>query len=68
MRLTAPSCLMVGHFKTEATKLIGALAGVTEVTLRTDSGLDWDPSMITPDAQARRAVHLELLRARPLHS
>lgn len=65
MRLTAPSCLMVGHFNSESIDKVGRLPGVTDVRLTFDSGLDWSPDMIAPAAQERRLQHLELLRSMP---
>jgi metal-sulfur cluster biosynthetic enzyme len=65
MRLTAPSCLMVGHFKDEAAARIGKLDGVTDVSMTYDSGLDWSPDMIEPAAQERRRRHLTLLSSLP---
>lgn len=64
MRLTAPSCLMVGHFNDEATSKISKLPGVTAVNVGFDAGHDWSPDMISADAQARRARRLQLLQAR----
>jgi ATP-binding protein involved in chromosome partitioning len=64
MRLTAPSCLMVGHFNAEATSKISKLPGVTEVKLGFDAGHDWSPDMIAPRAQRRRAQRMQLLRTR----
>ncbi|MGQ0631280.1 MAG: metal-sulfur cluster assembly factor [Sporichthyaceae bacterium] len=58
LRLTSPFCHMIGFFTHEATRLIGELPGVTEVTLRADQGLDWSPSMISPTANARRRLPL----------
>ena len=63
LKLTSPFCHMIGFFKTEATKRIGDLAGVTSVTLTADNGLDWSPRDISPAAAARRAQHLQRLEA-----
>ena len=69
LRLTSPFCHMIGYFKTEATRLVSALPGVTAVTLEADNGLDWSPSRISPAGQARREVHLERMRnAGPPHA
>jgi metal-sulfur cluster biosynthetic enzyme len=64
MRLTAPSCLMVGHFNAEAMSKVSKLPGVTEVKVGFDAGHDWSPDMIVPQAQRRRAQRMELLRTR----
>lgn len=66
LRLTTPSCLMVGHFKSQATDLIGNVAGVDEVRMTFDAGLDWTPEMISPDAQARRARQLAVMMPLPV--
>jgi metal-sulfur cluster biosynthetic enzyme len=64
MRLTAPSCLMVGHFSDEASSKISELPGVTGVKLGFDAGHDWSPDMISAEAQGRRAQRLQLLQTR----
>lgn len=64
MRLTAPSCLMVGHFNDEATSKISKLPGVTTVKLGFDAGHDWSPDMISAEAQGRRAQRLQMLQTR----
>jgi|SRR6516162_7591354 metal-sulfur cluster biosynthetic enzyme len=64
MRLTAPSCLMVGHFNDEATSRISKLPGVTDVNLTFDAGHDWSPELLSPKAQSLRTQRLELLRSR----
>ncbi len=60
LRLTSPFCHMIGFFQAEATKLAGALDGVRSVTVKGDMGLDWSPSLIAPEAQARRRLPLEV--------
>ena len=64
MRLTAPSCLMVGHFNDEATSKVSKLPGVTAVKLGFDAGHDWSPDMISAEAQSRRAQRLQLLQTK----
>jgi metal-sulfur cluster biosynthetic enzyme len=63
MRLTSPCCLMVGYFSTEAKARVGALPGVRSVELRHDTGMDWTPSMITPAAEARRQLALQVVHS-----
>ena len=63
LRLTSPFCHMIGFFKTEADRIVGALPGVTSVALIADNGLDWSPTRISPAAQARRAARLDAMRA-----
>ena len=65
LRLTSPFCHMIGFFKTEAARRVGALPGVTTVTLEADNGLDWSPSRISIAGQARREAHLARMRAAP---
>jgi metal-sulfur cluster biosynthetic enzyme len=64
MRLTAPSCLMVGHFNEEASSRISKLPGVTDVKLTFDAGHDWTPDLLSANAQKQRTQRLELLRSR----
>lgn len=65
LRLTSPVCEMIGYMRKEAMAKIGALPGVTGVSVSHDSGLDWDHDMISPEAQARRQRRLAMLRQMP---
>lgn len=62
LRLTSPFCHMIGFFKVEAERRVSALAGVTGVRLDGDNGLDWSPTMISAEGQAKRAVLLKRLQ------
>lgn len=65
LRLTSPVCEMIGYMRKEAIDKIGALPGVTGVSVSHDAGLDWDHDMIAPEAQARRQRRLAMLRDLP---
>jgi metal-sulfur cluster biosynthetic enzyme len=54
LRLTSPSCMMLGYFKVEAERLVGAIDGVRTVTVKSDTGLDWRPEMMSATAHRRR--------------
>lgn len=54
LRLTSPSCMMLGYFKVEAERLARTVDGVRTVTVTSDTGLDWRPEMISAAAQQRR--------------
>jgi len=54
LRVTSPSCLMIAHMANEATRLISPLPGVRTVRVQADAGLDWDETLIQPDAAERR--------------
>ena len=56
---------MIAFMRNEAMAKVGALPGVTGVTVRHDSGFDWDHDLIAPAAQARRQARLVMLRALP---
>lgn len=58
LRLTSPFCHMIGFFKVEAQRRVGALPGVSAVELEADNGLDWSPTRISAAGQSRRAAHL----------
>ena len=58
LRLTSPACHMVAYMTEEAIARVGALPGVSRVEVVPDAGLDWSPTMITPDAQQRRLERL----------
>lgn len=62
LRLTSPFCEMISFMRNEALAKIGGLPGVTGVSVRHDSGLDWDHDLIAPGAQARRQQRLDMLR------
>ena len=62
LRLTSPFCHMIGFFKTEATRIVSALPGVSGVTLKADNGLDWSPERISAAGQTKREVHLTRMR------
>jgi metal-sulfur cluster biosynthetic enzyme len=61
LRLTSPSCEMIAFLRRETQRRVARLPAVTGVSVRQDRGLDWEPEMIAPDAQARRR---QALRAR----
>jgi metal-sulfur cluster biosynthetic enzyme len=65
LRLSSPSCYMVAFMATHAKQYIGELPGVRDVHVEADAGLDWDPSMISPEANRRREQSLKLYMARP---
>jgi metal-sulfur cluster biosynthetic enzyme len=65
LRLSAPSCYMVSFMATQAQEYIGELPGVREVHVEADTGLDWDPSMIAPEAALRRETSLKIYMNRP---
>lgn len=64
LRLTSPFCEMISYMTKEALAKVGSLPAVTGVTVRHDSGLEWDHDMIAPEAQARRRHRLLMLRTR----
>jgi metal-sulfur cluster biosynthetic enzyme len=61
LRLTSPTCMMVGYFGVEARSRIGQLPGVRSVEVTADLGLDWTPDQMSDAARTRRR---ELLRSR----
>lgn len=64
LRITSPSCMMVGYFIEQAQERVGTLPGVDEVTLETDAGLSWREDMIADEAQERRHEHQQALANR----
>ena len=64
LRITSPSCMMVGYFIEQAQERVGSLEGVEEVTLSTDAGMDWREEMMSEDALERRAEHQQALADR----
>lgn len=64
LRITSPSCMMVGYFIEQAQERVGALPGVEEVTLSTDAGLAWREEMMADSAKERRREHQAALAER----
>lgn len=64
LRITSPSCMMVGYFIEQARERVGALPGVEEVTLSTDAGLTWREEMMAESAKERRKEHQAALAER----
>ena len=64
LRITSPSCMMVGYFIEQAQERVGALDGVEEVTLATDAGMDWREEMMAESAKERRREHQQALADR----
>jgi metal-sulfur cluster biosynthetic enzyme len=64
LRITSPSCMMVGYFIEQADERVGDLPGVEEVTLSTDAGLSWRDEMMAEDAKERRREHQRALADR----
>jgi metal-sulfur cluster biosynthetic enzyme len=61
LRLTSPSCMMVGYFGVEAKKRVQEIPGVRAVEVTADLGLDWTPDLMSAAAKERR---IAALRAR----
>jgi metal-sulfur cluster biosynthetic enzyme len=67
IRLTSPSCTMVGYFVTEIQELVVAAAPeIRDVEVLFDHGLDWAPDMMSEEVRQARAVRFAArsLRAR----
>jgi metal-sulfur cluster biosynthetic enzyme len=64
LRITSPSCMMVGYFIEQANERVGTLPGVEEVNLRTDAGLSWREGMMSETAKERRREHQAALAER----
>jgi len=64
LRITSPSCMMVGYFIEQASERVGSLPGVEEVTLSTDAGLSWRDEMLAEEAKERRREHQQALADR----
>lgn len=64
LRITSPSCMMVGYFIEQANERVGALPGVEEVTLETDAGFSWRDDMMAEEAKERRHKHQAALAER----
>jgi metal-sulfur cluster biosynthetic enzyme len=58
LRLTSPTCLMVGYFKAKAEERVSEVPGVSSVEVLSDRGLDWSPTMMSDAAKERRRAAL----------
>lgn len=61
LRITSPSCMMVGYFIEQAEQRVGSLDGVEEVTLSTDAGMQWREEMMAEEALEQRHEHQQAL-------
>lgn len=70
LRLTSPTCNMLGFMAEEASARVRGLPGVRSVEVVADQGLDWTPSLMSPAAQQQRQARIEMLhqRARDHHA
>lgn len=64
LRITSPSCMMVGYFIEQAEERVGSLPGVEEVSLTTDAGFSWRDEMMSEDAKRKRRAHQRALAER----
>jgi metal-sulfur cluster biosynthetic enzyme/alkylhydroperoxidase family enzyme len=65
LRLTSPSCYMVGYFIEEIRTKLSTLTDVEQIDVRPDLGLDWTPEMMTENGKERRRNSLALRGLRP---
>jgi metal-sulfur cluster biosynthetic enzyme len=57
LRLTSPTCVMVGYFVTEIRKLVTeAVPEIREVEVTFDHGFDWTPDMMSQEVRRQRAA------------
>lgn len=64
LRITSPSCMMVGYFIEQAEERVGGLEGIKKVTLETDAGMQWRDEMMSLEAKQRRREHQQALADR----
>ena len=64
VRLTSPTCVMMGFFTDEITRAVEQLDGVVSVTVSFDNGMNWDPQLMSPrviaDRNRRLSADLQL--------
>jgi metal-sulfur cluster biosynthetic enzyme len=66
LRLTSPTCVMVGYFVTEIEKLVREVAPqITDVEVRFDQGFEWTPDMMSEDVKRARAERFALMGSGP---
>jgi metal-sulfur cluster biosynthetic enzyme len=65
MRLTTPTCMMIAAFVQQIEEHVGEVSGVKSISLETDDGLQWEPSMMDSNSEAvkRRENQVETINA-----
>jgi metal-sulfur cluster biosynthetic enzyme len=57
LRLTSPTCVMVGYFVTEIQKLVTeTIPEIHDVEVLFDRGFDWTPDMMSEEVRRARAA------------
>jgi metal-sulfur cluster biosynthetic enzyme len=57
LRLTSPTCVMVGYFVTEIQRLVTeAIPEIEDVKVLFDRGFDWTPDMMSEEVRRARAA------------
>ena len=57
LRLTSPTCVMVGYFVTEIQRLVTeAIPEIDDVKVLFDRGFDWTPDMMSEEVRRARAA------------
>lgn len=64
IRLTSPTCVMVGFFTDEIVRAATRVDGVQSVSVVFDAGLDWEPSLMSAEVRAKRARRFSHQRRR----
>ncbi len=54
IKLTSPTCVLLGYFVSEIQAHVGAVEGVTSVEVIFDAGLDWEPDLMTASVSIER--------------
>ena len=59
VRLTSPSCVMLGYFTHEIEQAAGTVEGIHTVEVTFDTGFDWEPTMMNNKTKHIRALRLQ---------
>ena len=59
VRLTSPSCVMLGYFTNEIERAAGTVGGVRSVEVTFDTGFDWEPTMMSAETKRVRVLRLQ---------
>lgn len=54
IKLTSPTCVLLGYFVREIQAHVGAVGGVTSVEVIFDAGLDWEPDLMSSSVSLDR--------------
>jgi len=59
LRLTSPACYLIASIESQCVARASACAGVKDVVVHPDEGLDWSPRLMSAEIQLERSQRFE---------